>query len=916
MTRQRREGRPDGRERGADPEGTDARGSGQRPSATAAEDVPEVPSGSEVTADAILEHAGFVRALARSLIRDEAAVDDVVQETLMRALDKGPRRREALPAWLRTVVRNIAYKRLRSKSRREYREEVAARSEVLPPTADLVVRGSALQDLTSAVLDLPEHARQAVFMRYFEGLSPTEIGERLGLPSGTVRMRLHRAILALRRRLDEASDGDRQQWMRGLAVLAGLSLEDAREAAPAASVPLAGVVAATAVTAVLVGGGVMVARSLEDDSPRAAALERSGTELSAADDATSPLATMGETVRSAAAPESAVAAASENEREAPSIPLWAADRVRGRVIDPDGAPVAAAAVYGAWGGSELVLRGESDGEGWFDLPFGVSLEDQRMRVPLLLAASKAEFAPSAVVSFDHRSGDRSTYPVVVMRGAGAALQGRVVDVDGQPVPGAKVSIGERLRLGLGVMGPMTADEENPFAPQLAARIERSGRPSFPGHRDMRGNLGAQILDSSGFRSRQQPARAARSDGAGAFELGGLEPGLNRIFVTAPGFAPARLEVRLAAEGITPIEVTLPRQAAVHGRIVRSDGLPLGRTTVHAIVAEPWTVRTVVATPDGSYRVEGLPQGRAELVAEHKVNGALIARAAHGVDLVAGETFEWDGVLQEVTERRVQLLSDGVPLVGWRVEVRSDHNVVAILDRRVTDATGTATLADRYPLSGQLFVFPPGRDWVLPAMATRSPLADDAGSLDEEGVRRVTVEVPADRIAGTMLRGRLHDSDGVPLEDRAELLLLQPSSPIGFPSRVDGDDGSFEIGPIPPGRYRLVAPLAGVGATFEETIDVGAGGTLELGDLVLPQEGELRLDPADGQPGWSDLELIRFVGQGKDAERFIVFDGRIELPVTLELGPGHYGALFDVSDPRSTRSFTIVRGRTTKLAWPK
>ena len=62
----------------------------------------------EITPELLQAHAGFVRSLARGLLSDDALVDDVVQETFLRALTNGPRHREALSAWLRTVTRNIS----------------------------------------------------------------------------------------------------------------------------------------------------------------------------------------------------------------------------------------------------------------------------------------------------------------------------------------------------------------------------------------------------------------------------------------------------------------------------------------------------------------------------------------------------------------------------------------------------------------------------------------------------------------------------------------------------------------------------------------------------------------------------------------------------------------------------------------
>ena len=58
--------------------------------------------------EALLTHADFVRAIARSLILDQNAQDDVVQETWLAALQRKDEEIRSLPAWLATVTRNFA----------------------------------------------------------------------------------------------------------------------------------------------------------------------------------------------------------------------------------------------------------------------------------------------------------------------------------------------------------------------------------------------------------------------------------------------------------------------------------------------------------------------------------------------------------------------------------------------------------------------------------------------------------------------------------------------------------------------------------------------------------------------------------------------------------------------------------------
>ena len=74
-------------------------------------------------------HRPFVTALARSLVRDESRADDVVQQTLLAAIEKPPEHSGNLKAWLASVTRNLALMRRRGEGRRRRREEAVARPE-------------------------------------------------------------------------------------------------------------------------------------------------------------------------------------------------------------------------------------------------------------------------------------------------------------------------------------------------------------------------------------------------------------------------------------------------------------------------------------------------------------------------------------------------------------------------------------------------------------------------------------------------------------------------------------------------------------------------------------------------------------------------------------------------------------------
>jgi len=98
----------------------------------------------------LLEQARFLRDLARALVRDPAAADDVVQDTYAAALAREAPRRPR--AWLGTIARRLALKRLRADGRRRRRETAAVRTGTAPPADEAVARLEIERRLVDAVL--------------------------------------------------------------------------------------------------------------------------------------------------------------------------------------------------------------------------------------------------------------------------------------------------------------------------------------------------------------------------------------------------------------------------------------------------------------------------------------------------------------------------------------------------------------------------------------------------------------------------------------------------------------------------------------------------------------------------------------------------------------------------------------------
>lgn len=149
-----------------------------------------------------------LRRLARALVGDDHDADDVVQETWLRAERAGRRARSR--GWLAKVTRNLGLNTRRGHARRRRREAEAAVAEPddVPGPFDLAVFEERRRAVVAAVQRLPPAQRDLLVARYWQGLTPKEIAARLSLPRGRVRMRLSRALAALRAELGvSANDG-------------------------------------------------------------------------------------------------------------------------------------------------------------------------------------------------------------------------------------------------------------------------------------------------------------------------------------------------------------------------------------------------------------------------------------------------------------------------------------------------------------------------------------------------------------------------------------------------------------------------------------------------------------------------------------------------------------------------------------
>jgi RNA polymerase sigma-70 factor (ECF subfamily) len=150
----------------------------------------------------------------RRYLGDATLADDVFQNTFLQLYTKIAQYTEGRPVrpWLYTIATNQAIDALRRQNRHpavsldQYREvtadgEVHGLVELLEaqtPAASERMEGEELRERVRAgVNGLPDFLRQVVILAYYQGLKYREVADILGIPVGTVKSRLHTALVKL-----------------------------------------------------------------------------------------------------------------------------------------------------------------------------------------------------------------------------------------------------------------------------------------------------------------------------------------------------------------------------------------------------------------------------------------------------------------------------------------------------------------------------------------------------------------------------------------------------------------------------------------------------------------------------------------------------------------------------------------------
>lgn len=164
-------------------------------------------------ADLYKRYGKLVYSVILRVVKEAGTAEDLAQETFLRIWNRAQffeQDRGALGPWVLTVARNRAIDYVRSVEARTAQKSTTFEPELENPSsyADLerdILNSDRARVLRDAIRKLTPNQRVVIEMAYYEGLSQTEMAERMHQPLGTVKTWVRTALKILRNELEEVS---------------------------------------------------------------------------------------------------------------------------------------------------------------------------------------------------------------------------------------------------------------------------------------------------------------------------------------------------------------------------------------------------------------------------------------------------------------------------------------------------------------------------------------------------------------------------------------------------------------------------------------------------------------------------------------------------------------------------------------
>lgn len=169
----------------------------------------------------------LIYSTAHKVLKHVEDAEDVTHDVLLTIWNRAngyDSAKGSLVTWICTTVRNRSIDRVRSFQRRAAMHDRYENSlgEELPERRqggrEELYRSDARRILQNAVVELSAEQREVIELAYFQGLTQTQIADRLESPLGTVKARIRRGVECLRSMVNqrESLDGELRGLMKGL----------------------------------------------------------------------------------------------------------------------------------------------------------------------------------------------------------------------------------------------------------------------------------------------------------------------------------------------------------------------------------------------------------------------------------------------------------------------------------------------------------------------------------------------------------------------------------------------------------------------------------------------------------------------------------------------------------------------------
>jgi RNA polymerase sigma factor (sigma-70 family) len=393
----------------------------------------------------VQRHGGMVLGVARRVLGHEQDAEDAFQATFLILARKARLiRQDSVGAWLHQVAHRVALKarRLAAKRKQKERRETGT---VSPSSLDDVTWRELRVLLDEELAKLPDQQRQALVLCCLEGVKHAAAARQLGWTVATLRRRLGQGRELLRARLVR----------RGLTLSAALvTMLAAERAAPAAVPAMLHQSTVRAASGFAVGKALGVIVSAEVASLTERGLHTMfATKLRIA---AALLVLLGVLIGAAALTQASPKPQAVKEAKPRAAKEETEDviEVSGRVLDPDGKPVAGAKLFlprrlkeqvGSTDEIDITQRGTTDKQGRFSLKL-LRKETQTGRAVSLIAA-----ADGFGLGWEELARNGKQREVTLRLVKDIPIRGRLVTTEGKPIPNAAVQV-------VGVMVPKDFDD--------------------------------------------------------------------------------------------------------------------------------------------------------------------------------------------------------------------------------------------------------------------------------------------------------------------------------------------------------------------------------------------------------------------------------------------------------------------------